>query len=191
MKTAFRSHRKAVLTAWEEYRERTEQVMAARLRFAESFGKETGFVRRDGWGSDTRMVGLPGTETEVPPDGWRWSPQEGHLVPNLRTRLGRDIRVEMSLLGLEGPRLPGMPQSILRVTAIYSPALFRHDGAIYAGWDTEPQTTEKGEEPHADKVDLGLWRTIPLSVFYEAREALEAEKVLDEKRQAKKAAVKA
>lgn len=181
MKTAFKSDDPRVFAAWKEYYERAEQVTEQRLALAQRFGKDQVLVKRAGFGHGTMVVGLPGTRDEEAPEGWRYSPKQRFLVPNLRKKAGKEIVAMMAGLESPGPDLPGMPGFHIGGAengslAVHLPALFEHGDVLYCGWDTALSGYEAIEDEHADRVDLSIWRGIPLSEWYSSQEAMEAER---------------
>lgn len=172
METAFRTTNKQVLEAHEAYLTFHADLGEKRVAFAHRFGEPAVMTKRSGMGHGTHVVGLPGDpNSDVYPDGWRWSPSVEHLIPNLRKKLGKDIAVEMGKdLTDPGPDLPGMPPFHMQGFGIHSPAYFLWDGALYVGWGCPLEGFHSIDDRHGDKVDLTLWDSIKISTYYVAVE---------------------
>lgn len=170
--TAFRSDRTAALAAWTTYVGHVTDVRQRREAMGDRYGRRL-MLNRLGFGHGTRVVGFerlatdergtlvgPDGELRVPSDRWATT-----VVPNMRRKAGKDLAVELGTLDQPGPSLPGMPGFALVGNRVISPALFEHDGVMYALWDAPIQDSRSGE------VDAGIWEAIPLSRFYAADEA--------------------
>lgn len=173
---AFRSDAPEVLAAWQEHRDRTERVAAQRWSMSERYGRGL-MVNRLGFGHGTRVVGFERLESDEPGDiigenGELRVPKNGYgttVEPNLRRKAGKELAQELATLNQQGPETPGMPPFALVGMRSLAPALFEHDGAIYALWADDITDNGSGGE-----VDADMWERIPLSVYYAADEARKA-----------------
>lgn len=171
---AFRSDAPKVLAAWNTFQSDAAEMSARRNAVAERFGRRL-MVSRGGFGHGTRVVGfeefegdVPGSmlgdnaELRVPKKG----PPYSTVVPNLRRKAGRDLADELRTLSTTGPDLPGMPSFQLVGLHSLAPALFEHDGAIWAYWSDDITDVRTG-----GVVDLTAWEPRPLSAYFAAKEA--------------------
>lgn len=141
---------------------RRARESAARL------GKNSGPLIVTSRVSAPRVVGLSTTSPNDPPDGWRYSKSEQHLVPR-RGRPGEparrwldahqppDLRAVLERHGLPRTCKPGPELRWFLAT----PGVFEHDGTVWALYPNEPD----GE---------CTWTPRKLSEFHAAREAMEA-----------------
>lgn len=174
--SAFRSNAAEVLEAWQQYVDRVDDVRARRDAMSDRYGRRL-MVNRLGFGHGTRVVGFErfdddnagdvigeGGELRVPKNGYGAT-----VEPNLRRKAGKDLADELASLKQDGPGMPGMPSFVLSGNRALSPALFRHEDAIYALWSGEIGDNRTGGE-----LALDTWERIPLSAFYAADEARKA-----------------
>lgn len=169
--TAYRTDDSAALDAWTTYLTKTEAIQTARQVMFAKFGRAL-MVNRSGFGHGTRVVGFERLDSDkdgdTPLDGLlRVKKHERTVVPNIRRKAGKDLAVELSSLSSPELSLPGMPAWHLvdsdRGISTMAPALWLHDGAIYALWATDSAPVEAN------------WQQIPLSAYYAAKERLESE----------------
>lgn len=174
--TAFRSESPEALVAWAVYVEHVNDVRERRVAMSERYGRGL-MLNRLGFGHGTRVVGFERLATDeaaslVGPDGELRVPKhswERTVVPNLRRKAGKDLAEELETLNQNGPNLPGMPGFALLGDRVIAPALFEHDGAIWALWSAPICDNRTGGE-----VDAEIWEAIPLSRFHAADEARQA-----------------
>lgn len=175
--TAYRSIDPAVLTAWEKFVFDSEVLRTKRDALSKAYGRDL-MVNRLGFGHGTRVVGFQRLEGDKDGDlladgalrvlSSRTS--GSHTVqPNLRRKAGKELAAELRKYNSPTLDLDGMPQfhlggggDVLGIRS-HAPALFEHEGAIYALWGTD-----------SVPVQTPPWEQIPLSVYYAAQEAREA-----------------
>lgn len=175
---AFVSTATEVLDAWQAYKDHVDDVRQRRHALSERFGRHL-MVNRLGFGHGTLVVGFQKLDTDkprdiigdsgelrVPADKW-----DSTVVPNVRRKAGKELRDEMGQLSQEGPDLPGMPAFQLVGMRSLAPALFEHNGEVWAFWgeDIDARDNATGGE-----LDEHLWTAKPLSTYYAAKEAYDA-----------------
>lgn len=166
---AFRSSALDVIEAWDEYQAYNEQCRDARKTFMDKYDR-TLMVRRD-WDHGTRVVGFaPGREF----DGKLLRLERGALVPRLSSKAGKALAAELAPLKQDGIKLPGMPQWVITGGLhINAPALFEHEGTVWAHWPADIAVADPGD-CQGSQVDPGLWEKQPLSAYYAVKEARQA-----------------
>lgn len=134
---------------------------------AEKLGKNKGALMISGPLGKPRAVGLEPDDPADPPQGWQYIKSRGRLEP-CRGKAGEaarnwlDAHQPPDLRGVMGEH--GLPAYYRRGHIIGAPALFEHDGTVWALFGGEPQGSCS-------------WERRKLSEFYAAREAAdEAEK---------------
>lgn len=169
--TAYKTTDPAALAAWDEYLTDAEAIRAKRAELSDRFGRAL-MANRSGFGHGTRIVGFERIDTDkdgdTPHDGLlRVKKHNRTVVPNIRRKTGKDLDAELADLSSPNLDLPGMPSWHLSDTergmTSLAPALWRHDGAIYALWGTDTAPVKDN------------WQTIPLSAYYAAKEQHAAE----------------
>lgn len=164
--TAYKTTDAAVLASWDDYMAASEDVRQRRAELAERFGRNV-MVNRSSFGHGTRIVGFERIDSDedgdTPHDGLlRVKKHDRTVTPNIRRKAGKELAEELATLSSPVLDLPGMPSWHLSDTdrgmATFAPALWRHEGAIYALWGT-------GDAPVK-----GNWDAIPLSAYYAAKE---------------------
>lgn len=135
---------------------------------AEKLGKNKGaLIVRDRI-SGPRVVGLDADDPTDPPEGWRYSKGDDHLVPRrgkpgeparqwLDAHQPPDVRKVLEEHGL--PRFCKSDKDLRFFLA--TPGLIEHDGTVWAMYPAEPD-------------GVCTWEPRKVSEFHAAREAMEA-----------------
>ena len=171
-KVAFRSTHPSVVQAWTVYRAAAQANFDARRAVEEECGRRL-VIQNAGIGHGTRVVGFERLEDD--PDvgvvgdtgALVARKSEGRFVfPNLRRKAGKDLAARLDALVSPKADLPGMPSvhfsGLAAGITVLAPALWDHNGALYAMWG-EPGAAVGAE-----------WEPIPLSAYYAAKEAHDA-----------------
>lgn len=135
---------------------------------AESLGKNKGALIVNDRVSGPRVIGLDADDPTDPPQGWRYSKADGHLVPRrgkpgeparqwLEAHQPPDLRAVLEGHGL--PRFCKHGEDLRWFLA--TPGLMFHDGAVWARYPTVPN----GD---------CTWEQRRVSEWHAAREAMEA-----------------
>lgn len=162
-----------ILTAYREALAARNEFGARLKADCEALGVAGAYVRRGVWGSPDEINALGPDEFGQIPDGWRMV--RGQLEPR-RGRPGEaarqwladhqppDVRHVMTKHGL--PRHSSIPSGTggYRMSA---PALFEHEGTLWASYEGKPGNLLDGDEKCT-------WTPRKLSEFHAAREAAEA-----------------
>jgi len=176
--TAYRSADPEVVAAWHEYEAEYKAISEKRAALEDALGRKM-WVQRSGLGT-SRIVGFERFDSDkdgdlVHHDGClivssKRGYHGGRVVPNLRRKAGKEFERELRALSMPKIDLSGMPQFHLYGDGdtvgirSASPALWMHDGIVYALWPCD-------NAPVKDN-----WETIPLSTYYLAHEQHEKEK---------------
>ena len=170
---AYRSSAAQVLADWDAYQAKVSEISEKRRAMGDRFGRR--LMVSTGWGHSSRVVGFEVLDGEedglvVGDNGEIRIPKKGPpyntATPNLRRKAGKDLHAELQRLYLDGPEFAGMPSFMMVGFHMLSPALFKHDGAVWARW-AEP----------VENIDAALWESVPLSTYYAAKEAYDAAEV--------------
>lgn len=133
------------------------------------------FVRTSGFSSIPSELTAIEQKGDHIPEGWRvvrgnLEPRRGKPGEGARKWLADhqpvDVRHVMEAHGL--PRTSWIPRGNGLGYRIVSPALFEHDGTLWASYEGEPGTTDCGFD-----TDKCTWTPRKLSEFHAAREAAE------------------
>jgi hypothetical protein len=130
----------------------------------------------NGW-QPGKFLGLDIPEDEFPPKGWRLGKQ--YAVPDQRYAEGKRVAAAIKAVNHPGDpmrRIPGMPPDILTAGGFSSPGIAEMAGAVYVTWAHDPETSGGSFTGKSATIDPALWERIPLSVYYAAREAEDAER---------------
>lgn len=141
--------------------------------FAKSVHPDTNPMMQEGFGSKT----LAGIKKVTPiPDGWRELKQggwpQGVLVPYRSKKEGKAWAKQMDALRT-APDIRSlalgdtMPAGELNGFAYIAPGMDELDGALYVRWSDPPRGT----------IDESVWERVPLSRYYEVKEAHDPEEV--------------
>lgn len=181
---AYRTTAAEVLAAWAEYKERLDKIREARDAMSARYGGRRLMVNHSGFGHGTRVVGFEVFDGE--PDGLvigdngelripKKGPPYNTATPNLRRKAGKDLSAELATLTDDGPELVGMPAWTLVGLRVLKPGVLEHEGALWVRWADDIEGDRPGETTPGGAVDHTLWSREPLSAFYAAREAQEAD----------------
>ncbi|MCG5464173.1 hypothetical protein MED01_002338 [Micromonospora sp. MED01] len=157
-----------VVTAYTETARNFDDMGRRAREDAEKLGNNKGALIVNRRTSAPEVVGLSADDPEKPPQGWRYSKTEGHLVPRrgkpgdparqwLEAHQPPDMRAVMEANGL--PRFCKHGEDLRWFLA--TPGLFEHDGTVWAMYPTEPD----GD---------CTWDRRKLSEWHAAREAVAA-----------------
>lgn len=176
---AFSTDNPAALAAWHDSRAArrvfTERITADTVALG---GNKGALVRSGIWGSRDELVGLAPDGSGVIPDGWRivrdrLEPRRGKAGAGAREWLAAhqppDVRHALVEHGL--PRHSTLSDRDSGSFRLSSPALFEHDGALWACYEGKP-----GDHVRSDGTEC-TWTPRKLSEFHAAREAVEAAQV--------------
>lgn len=164
----YRSTAPEVLELWETYRAKRVEWVDAVADFCK---KHSGIDR--GWFhhflNDEYFDGLVVLNREHVPRGWRIDRRHGMMVPNKRTPEGKGFAAEMSKLrkapSFEPPGMPGRVSVTIDADGrgrTYGFGAERFGDHLEISWFA-PVPPER--------VDLGIWKKIPLSQWHAEREA--------------------
>ncbi|AXH89440.1 hypothetical protein [Micromonospora aurantiaca] len=133
------------------------------------------FVRDSGFSGISRSITAIEQQGDHIPDGWRvvrgnLEPRRGKPGEAARQWLAEhqpvDVRAVMEKHGL--PRSCWLPRAQEFGWSISRPALFEHDGEVWACYAVEPGTSDSGFD-----TEKCTWTPRKLSEFHAAREAAE------------------
>lgn len=170
--TVFASSRADIVALEPRY----QKAHRAWRRRAKSLLRELGLAERNimtegGWRSTRRFVGVSWSYNEDPPEGWKFDGKHCVLLPRMSTKAGKAIADKLAACQPPtDPRdeLPGMPAHHLDGLRACAPGLEIRNrdvlATVYVKW---------GCALPLDRVDLGIWRQVPLSEYYALVEAEE------------------
>lgn len=172
----YRSTHPDVLTHWDKTASAAAQK-AWRAR-VDATVAELGFEGRNPVVTDT-IFGATVTGVEHPadgplPTGWRRHRDlDGAIAPHKGTKVGKEAAAKLRRLDLPNPRLNmpgGIPKAASAASerAFLAPAVQRIGDAVYVRYSQEIS------EKDAARIDSTVWKRTPLSVYYAALEAEEA-----------------
>lgn len=176
MKTAYRTTDPEVIKALRDWQEGCELVRLKRVALSDSMGRNLYVNRGDGFGS-TRVVGFERFENdkdgELLAEGSlivssKRGPHRGLIVPNLRRKSGKAYAQHLREYTTPGLNLPGMPTFHVYCddegrTWVGGPTVFLAKKTMYALWNTDMAPVKEN------------WVKIPLSKYYAAKEAFDAQ----------------
>lgn len=160
---------RATETASAVYIERIAELTKARTEAGTAFLTRHGFPENTNfWGTERTFTGLD-LRPDSPPSGWRIDSREGVLMPDKRTKKGKEIAKEMAAIPFQNQReaLPGgMPQvaTAKDMNSFLQPGSSVIDGRLYVTWPAPLRQAD------ANNIDPQVWEQIPLSSYYLAQE---------------------
>lgn len=177
---AFRTDDPAVLAAFHEAVRQREEGVDALLAATAKLGKNKGpKVSRGIWGLKDELIGLYADDPADPPEGWRYLKSWGGLRPrrgkpglaaqeflDRHRYLGNDPLTTLFAHGLVPAAYTPMADGR---TSVNSPAVFEHDGALYAKYRGSFRRWPGTEE------NRPTWPQIPLSEYHAAYERAHAD----------------
>lgn len=170
--TAYKTTDLTVIEAWENHMAAIEDIRSKRTAMADRVGRRL-MVNRSGFGHGTRIVGFERHDDDKPGDlladgALRVMKNSRTVQPNRQRKAGKALDEELRELTTPDIDLPGMPSWHLGGDGdavglrSFAPALWLHEGTIYALWGTD-----------SAPVECPPWEQIPLSAYYAAHEAHE------------------
>ncbi|GGN39705.1 hypothetical protein FHR83_006659 [Actinoplanes campanulatus] len=156
---AYRNTDPDAIAAWHTTAQRHREASNQALTGAKAIGKNKGLMAQRSIG-EQEFVGLAPIDPTDPPEGWRYV--RDRFEPR-RGKAGDDARAWLKSVQLPDLRdvmqQHGLPKILFKGGMMRAPAMFEHDGAVYALYSAQPD-------------DIGpLWEPIRLSEFYAAQEA--------------------
>lgn len=147
--------------------------------------ERTAFLKRHGLDPQTPAYALEEGAGNIvafqykgtPPAGWRIDRKiPGAIVPNARTKKGKQIAQEMAAIPHANPRrlLPGgMPDRCVAGHILMDPSVEMVGDHLFVGW------SRALPGPTTARLDPNVWESVPLWSYYLARETEEARATTD------------
>ncbi|MDJ0319780.1 hypothetical protein [Pseudarthrobacter sp. PS3-L1] len=142
--------------------------------FSKQIGHDSMSMRRGVFGE--HILGYVPTEGEAPDSGWRLHKDWGICVPNLRSKAGKALDIQLKSLSWRSPEVIGIKEMIHAPsdvggfsTYVLSPSVEQgRTGDWFLAFGRKPFEDELG------KIDPAVWHPVKLSEYFAETEDLES-----------------
>lgn len=104
------------------------------------------------------------------PAGWRRDSATGFIMPNQRSKAGKEIAADLNSISYRPPAKPGLPSLVWGEGFMGQMGMHKLGGDWYA-YVTVPLGDRTPEQTRLSEVDPDLWEPTKLSAYYAALEA--------------------
>lgn len=168
----FKATDAAALSAWHDGNQPLWEVWRAGVDAVRAELGERDVLRRNiGWSKAWVVSGYVENDRHaVPLPGFRRDAKSGHMLPALKTKLGKEWAARLDVVRYEPAPVPGLPEIVMGGGYMGSFKI-ENLGADWFAW--------LGFNPYADgdkagemkEIDSGLWAEVKFSEYYAAKEA--------------------
>ncbi len=160
----------AKLDDWDaELVERFAQFLEARAALCTEIGVTTLLNRRNNSGGQTITGYVAENYDDKPLPGFRREPGSDHMVPALRTKLGKEWKEKLSAVNYIRPKAPGLPGLVWGGGYVGHFQVEKLDGKWFAWLGFNPHESY-GRNHEVDSIDADLWQEAKFSEYYSAQE---------------------
>lgn len=167
--TAYTTDDPSVLAKWEDDQRRYKEWVEAAEAWVSQWPECRLATFRDSPFGVYWVAGVYGPPSDQ--TLWRYDRRRTCWTPRRSLKAARELVAAMDALSVKGiGQLPGMPQSLFTGLSMPSHGIEIIEGHIYVLWGKpSPELIEANKA-----FDRAIWRRVPLSEFYAAKEAAEA-----------------